>query len=57
MKKAPEPDYAKRERLARLLSQGVSLSEAARHVGVNRKRAKRWRNGRSIRSRSLFHPV
>ena len=38
-----------REALAKLLSQGASLSEAARVVGVNRQTAKRWRNGRVIR--------
>lgn len=48
-RRGPAPDYAKRERLAQLLADGVSLSEAARQVGVNRKTAKRWRNGRSIR--------
>jgi hypothetical protein len=48
-RRGPAPEYAKRERLGRLLADGVSLSEAARQVGVNRKTAKRWRNGRSIR--------
>ena len=47
-RRGPEPDYAKRERLAALLSVGMSLSEAARVVGVNRRTAKRWRNGRAI---------
>jgi len=47
-RRGPKPDYAKREQLGRLLAEGVSLSEAARRVGVNRKTAKRWRNGRSI---------
>lgn len=44
----PLPDYAKREALEKLLLQGVSMSEAARKVGVNRKTAKRWRYGRTI---------
>lgn len=35
-RRGPAPDYAKRERLAQLLADGVSLSEAARQVGVNR---------------------
>jgi IS30 family transposase len=48
-RRGPKPDYAKRDRLAELLSRGVSLSEAARTVGVNRRTAKRWRNGRSIK--------
>ena len=45
----PLPDYAKREALEKLLLQGVSMSEAARKVGVNRKTAKRWRYGRHDR--------
>jgi lambda repressor-like predicted transcriptional regulator len=36
-RRGPKPDYAKRDRLAELLSRGVSLSEAARTVGVNRR--------------------
>jgi transposase, IS30 family len=48
-RRGPVPEYAKREQLGRLLAEGVSLSEVARRVGVNRKTAKRWRNGRSIR--------
>jgi IS30 family transposase len=47
--RGPAPQYSKREALERLLNDGVSLSEAARRVGVNRKTAKRWRNGRTIR--------
>lgn len=55
----PAPDYAKREAVERLLNEGCSLSEAARQVGVNRKTAKRWRNGRRIRypdGRVLHYP-
>ncbi len=48
-RRGPEPDYARREKLAGLLSDGMSLSEAARVVGVNRRTAKRWRNGRVIK--------
>lgn len=44
----PKPDYARREALEKLLLQGVSMSEAARRVGVNRKTAKRWRYGRTV---------
>jgi IS30 family transposase len=47
-RRGPAPQYAKREALERLLNDGLSLSEAARRVGVNRKTAKRWRNGRVI---------
>ena len=43
----PLPDYAKREALEKLLLRGVSMSEAARRVGVDRKTAKRWRYGRT----------
>ncbi len=38
----------KREKFARLVSQGVSNSEACRLVGVNRKTGTRWRFGRTI---------
>ena len=48
-RRGPSPDYVKREKLAVLLRDGTSLSEAARLVGVNRRQAKRSRNGRSIR--------
>lgn len=48
-RRGPSPDYVKREKLAGLLRDGTSLSEAARLVGVNRRTAKRWRNGRAIR--------
>ncbi len=48
-RRGPAPDHAKREALERLLNEGLSLSEAARRVKVNRKTAKRWRNGRVIR--------
>ena len=47
-RRGPQPDYAKREQLAKLIGEGVTLSEAARLVGVNRRTAKRWRNGRAI---------
>lgn len=48
-RRGPAPQYAKWQALERLLNDGVSLSEAACRVGVNRKTAKRWRNGRAIR--------
>ena len=59
-RRGPAPDHAKREAVERLLNDGVSLSEAARRVGVNRKTAKRWRNGRRIRfpdGRVLHYPA
>ena len=34
-RRGPSPDYVKREKLAVLLRDGTSLSEAARLVGVN----------------------
>ena len=39
----PKPQYAKREALEKLLLRGVSMSEAARRVGVDRcrRRSKR----------------
>jgi hypothetical protein len=58
-RRGPAPQYAKREALERLLNDGLSLSEAARRVGVNRKTAKRWRNGRVIRypgGRAVHYP-
>jgi len=44
----PEPLTAQRELFGRLISAGVSNSEACRTVGVNRKTGTRWRFGRSI---------
>ena len=38
----------KRERYAALVVQGVSLSEACRIVGINRRTGMRWRHGRTI---------
>ena len=40
----------KQEWFARLISQGVSNSEACRIVGINRRTGTRWRFGRSIRN-------
>lgn len=48
-RRGPAPDYAKRAAVEWLLREGVSMSEAARRVGVNRKTVKRWRYGRTIR--------
>jgi hypothetical protein len=48
----PARDHVKREALDRLLNENVSLSEPARWVRVNRKTAKRRRNGRVIRYRN-----
>jgi len=48
VKGGPQPQFAKRKALERLLREGATMSEAARHVGVNRKTAKRWRYGRRI---------
>ncbi len=41
---------AKRVEYFRLMKQGLSNSEACRHVGVNRKTGQRWRLGRTFRS-------
>ena len=49
-RRGPEPDYAKREAFARLISEGVPSLRACRMVGINRQTGKRWRNGRRIRS-------
>ncbi len=46
----PAPQTEKREWFARLITQGVSNSQACRIVGVNRKTGKRWRHGRTITS-------
>ena len=48
-RRGPQPDFAKRELFARLIGEGVSLSQAAREVGINRRTGKRWRNGRVLR--------
>lgn len=49
-RRGPAPDYAKREALGRLIGEGVSLSQAARDVGVHLRTARRWRRGRQITS-------
>lgn len=41
---------AKRVEYFRLMKQGLSSSEACRHVGVNRKTGQRWRLGRTFTS-------
>lgn len=48
-RRGPKPDLAKRETFARLISEGVSVAQAAREVGINRRTAKWWRNGRVLR--------
>lgn len=51
-----EPQVEKRREFARLIKAGVSVSEAARQVGVNRKTGVRWRHGRTITTpRSVMH--
>jgi IS30 family transposase len=45
------PQVEKRERFARLISQGFGNSEACRIVGINRRTGKRWRHGRTITAR------
>jgi IS30 family transposase len=47
----PAPLTDKRDHYLRLVSQGVSNSEACRTVGVNRKTGHRWRYGRTTTDR------
>ena len=47
-RRGPEPDHAKREAFARLISEGVPSQRASRMVGINPRTGKRWRNGRRI---------
>jgi IS30 family transposase len=42
------PQTEKREQWARLITRGVSNSEACRVVGINVRTGKRWRNGRTL---------
>jgi IS30 family transposase len=48
----PAPRTADRAAFARLISQGVSNSEACRTVGINRRTGTRWRYGRTITNRT-----
>ncbi len=51
-----EPQMEKREEFARFIRTGVSISEAARRVGVNRKTGMRWCHGRTITTpRGVVH--
>ena len=51
-----EPQMEKREEFARFVRTGVSISEAARRVGVNRKTGMRWCHGRTITTpRGVVH--
>ena len=47
-KPGPEPMFGQRAEFARLISLGVSNSEACRRVGVNRGRRTRWMYGRTV---------
>ena len=49
-RRGPEPDHAKREAFARLISEGVPSLRASRMVGIDPRTGKRWRNGRRIAS-------
>ena len=49
-RRGPEPDQAKRDAFARLISEGVPSLRASRMVGINPRTGKRWRNGRRITS-------
>ena len=49
-RRGPEPDHAKREAFARLISEGVPSVRASRMVGIDTRTGKRWRNGRMVRS-------
>ena len=48
----PEPLKAQRQEFTRLITRGVSNSEACRAVGVNRRTGTRWRYGRTVTSSS-----
>ena len=49
-RRGPEPDHARREAFARLISEGVPSLRASRIVGIDPRTGKRWRNGRRIAS-------
>jgi IS30 family transposase len=49
-RRGPEPDHAKREAFAKLITEGVPSLRASRMVGINPRTGKRWRNGRRVAS-------
>ena len=49
-RRGPQPDYAKREGLAKLIDEGIPSARASWMVGIHPRTGKRWRNGRKIRS-------
>src|SRR5450830_1166491 len=48
----PVPLTGQRQEFARLITRGVSNSEACRMVGVSRRTGTRWRYGRTVTSSS-----
>ena len=46
----PVPLTGRRQEFTRLITRGVSNSEAPRMVGVNRRTGTRWRYGRTVTS-------
>ena len=51
-----EPQTEKRREFARLINDGVSIAEASRQVGINRRTGMRWRHGRTITTpRGVVH--
>jgi len=45
-RRGPQPDYARREAFAKLITEGVSSKEACRVVGIHPRTGIEWRNGR-----------
>jgi transposase len=45
-RRGPQPDYARREAFAKLITEGVSSKEACRFVGIHPRTGIEWRNGR-----------
>lgn len=45
-RRGPQPDYARREAFAKLISEGVPSAQACRIVGIHLRTGIEWRNGR-----------
>ena len=57
-RRGPQPDYARREAFAKLITEGVSSKEACRVVGIHPRTGVEWRNGRRrIRRGRVLLPI
>lgn len=59
-KSGPFPLSTQRDQYLRLMSKGMTNSQACREVGVNRRTGTRWRYGRTIKARHgdrIYEPI